>query len=118
MGVLLCLTAVMLGAFGAHAFDSVLQANQRVDVFDLANRYHFYHGLAMMILAALSIYINYHKFFLLMVMLFTIGTLLFSGSLYALALTNLPWFGFITPVGGVLIIIAWGLALYKVISAH
>jgi len=50
LGASLCLTAVVIGAFGAHALGDILSANQRQDVFDLANRYHFYHGLAIIAL--------------------------------------------------------------------
>jgi uncharacterized membrane protein YgdD (TMEM256/DUF423 family) len=106
-GILLCLTSVALGAFGAHALEAVLIANQRADVYELASRYQFYHGLALIGIAALfySLAPSNGKTTVLSLMFF--GTLIFSGSLYILAITNISWFGAITPIGGLMLIASW-----------
>lgn len=98
--------AVALGAFGAHALKSILEANQRVDTFELASRYQFYHALALIALGLLL-----HHFpnrpFIYGGYAFIIGMLIFSGSLYILSLTNIGVLGAITPIGGLALIIAW-----------
>lgn len=108
-GIVLCLFAVAIGAFGAHAFKDILISNQRQDVFDLANRYQFYHGLALMLIAALFGRTESPPKLGLIGSLMLLGTLVFSGSLYLLSLLNLSWLGAVTPIGGVMLISAWGL---------
>lgn len=111
-GTVLFFFAIAFGAFGAHALAELLQNNDRADVYELANRYQFYHGVALITLGLVSycLNVNLKKIFILMLM----GVLIFSGSLYALALTNLPWFGAITPVGGVLLLLAWALFIRQI----
>lgn len=104
-GALLCLTAVGFGAFGAHAFAEVLLQNQRTEVFELASRYQFYHGLGLLVIACLFKLCAKAEASIVWLMLF--GVLIFSGSLYALALSNMGWLGAITPIGGTLMIVAW-----------
>lgn len=117
-GALLCLLAVAIGAFGAHAFKDILVANQREAVYDLANRYQFYHGLALILIAALFNSINAKPQPTLKVLgvLMFLGTLIFSGSLYLLALLNVTWLGAITPIGGLLLLLAWALLLVKIVK--
>lgn len=112
-GVVLCLLAVAIGAFGAHALKDTLQINQRIDVFDLANRYQFYHGLALLIVALL--FQNSTQCLKSISMTMTAGIAIFSGSLYFLAITNIGWLGAITPVGGTLLLISWCLILRRLI---
>lgn len=104
-GAILCLTAVALGAFGAHAFAETLTLNQRADVYQLANRYQFYHGLGLLVVGCIYKASGHGQFNIVALML--AGTLIFSGSLYALALSNIAWLGAITPVGGASLIVAW-----------
>lgn len=111
VGAIFCLLAVAIGAFGAHALRDLLDANQRQDVFELANRYQFYHGLALLGIAAL--YKDSRHSLKLLLWFMTLGVIIFSGSLYALALSNLAWLGAITPVGGLLLITAW---LYLIVQ--
>ncbi len=104
-GGLLCFFAVGIGAFGAHALSELLVLNQRTAVFELANRYQFYHGLALIlfgVLAKLCIVTNKYVATLML-----IGTLIFSGSLYLLAITSSTWLGAITPIGGVFLLLSW-----------
>jgi len=98
--------AVSLGAFGAHALKPLLMANGRLDTFELAVRYHFYHTFALLAVAILM-----EKFsdsgLKLSVLLFLVGIFLFSGSLYALCLLNISKVAIITPFGGVFLIAGW-----------
>jgi len=117
LGAFLCLLAVAIGAFGAHAFKDILVANQKEGVYDLANRYQFYHGLALILIAALFNANNAKPTLKALGVLMFLGTLLFSGSLYLLALLNISWLGAITPIGGVLLLIAWALLLVQIVKS-
>lgn len=97
--------AVAAGAFGAHALRSRLSA-EHLAVFETAARYQMYHALALLAVAwavsrwagALPTAAGW---------LFVAGTVLFSGSLYALALTGVRWLGAITPLGGAAFLAGW-----------
>ena len=97
----LCFLAVALGAFGAHALKATLQESGMLDVWNKAVLYHFLHAVALVVLALVAAG-NRVAFFLL-----AIGILFFSGSLYALALTNIRWLGAITPIGGLCFLAGW-----------
>src|SRR5256885_8804222 len=98
----LCFLAVALGAFGAHWLKPTLEANGLVDVWNKAVLYHFIHAIALFVLA-LSGTGNRGAWWLLFA-----GILIFSGSLYVMALTNVRWLGAITPIGGVWFFTWWG----------
>lgn len=93
--------AVSLGAFGAHALENTLEVNDRVDVWETAVLYHFVHALVMLWLAARP---AFHRGPFIA---FLAGVVIFSGSLYALAVTNVGVLGAITPVGGVSFLVGW-----------
>ncbi len=116
VGILLCLTAVAIGAFGAHAFKPLLIANQKLDVFNLANRYQFYHGLALISVAALFANEGVSSELDWPIGLMLTGTLVFCVSLYLLALLNATWLGAVTPIGGTLLIVAWSLLALKLLK--
>src|SRR3982751_1469024 len=99
----LCFLAVALGAFGAHALRSTLEGRGMVDVWNKAVFYQFMHALALLVLALYGT-INRGACLLLCV-----GVLLFSGSLYLLALIPQArdWLGPITPVGGLCFLAGW-----------
>lgn len=97
----LCFIAVALGAFGAHALKATLQSSGMLDAWNKAVLYHFLHAVALMALALHGAG-NRAAYFLL-----ATGILLFSGSLYAMALTNIRWLGAITPLGGVCFLAGW-----------
>lgn len=101
IAAVLCFLAVGLGAFGAHALKGTLQANTMTDVWNKAVLYHFVHALALLVLAALPVATRAAS------ALFVAGIVLFSGSLYLLALTNLKWLGPITPLGGLCLLAGW-----------
>ncbi len=117
-GAALCLLAVAIGAFGSHALKDILVAHQREQVFELANRYQFYHGLALLTFTALLQNMNSVRSVAQLTGLMTSGVVIFSGSLYTLALTNLAWLGAITPIGGTLMIAAWVLLGKIIYSAR
>jgi uncharacterized membrane protein YgdD (TMEM256/DUF423 family) len=105
LGALAGLTAVALGAFGAHALRARLSPDM-LAVFETGVRYHFYHALA---LVATAVILGRHdgKLVVTAGWLFAAGIVLFSGSLYALALTGVTVLGAITPIGGVAFLLGW-----------
>ena len=95
-------SAVLLGAFGAHALRGVLD-ERGVELWHTAVNYHFWHALALWLaLSCLGAPHRRHA-----IVAFGLGIVLFSGSLYALALGAPRWFGAITPLGGVAFIAGW-----------
>ncbi len=98
--------AVALGAFGAHALKQVLIENNRTDTFELAVRYHFYHTFALLTIALLMDRFT-SKWLATSALCLLMGMILFSGSLYSLALANNTSFAIITPIGGVFLLMGW-----------
>jgi uncharacterized membrane protein YgdD (TMEM256/DUF423 family) len=97
----LCFVAVALGAFGAHALKASLESTGMLEVWNKAVLYHFMHAIALVSLAFLGAG-NRATYFLLVV-----GMILFSGSLYTMALSNVRWLGAITPLGGLCFLAGW-----------
>lgn len=117
-GAVLAGLAVLAGAFGAHALGTRLGADSLV-IWETAARYQMYHGLALLASAALfplgdvPLVRTGRRFFLA-------GVVLFSGSLYGLALFGVAELGAITPLGGVGLVAGWvcfALALFRARSA-
>ena len=104
MGSLHMALAVILGAFAAHALKSMLD-EYSTDIYKTGNFYHFIHALALIMVGVLQqqfdldLTISGFSFF--------IGMVIFSGSLYSIALTGVKGLGAITPIGGILFIIGW-----------
>ena len=107
---LLGLTAVLAGTFGAHGLKGVL-SEEMLTTFEIGVRYHLYHAAAVLSLAGFARAGREHRWHTHAGSLMTLGVLLFSGSLYALALTNQRWLGWITPVGGVAFIVGWAMVI-------
>jgi len=93
--------AVALGAFGAHGLEKLLADNKTTEIWKTAVFYHFIHTVMLFVLGQrqplrrgpwLS---------------FLVGIVIFSGSLYVLAVTNVKWLGAITPFGGVSLLVGW-----------
>jgi uncharacterized membrane protein YgdD (TMEM256/DUF423 family) len=99
--------AVGIGAFGAHGLKSMLEASGRLETFETAVKYHFYHSLALFSLGLLAFVKPNWKKLPLSFWGFTLGILIFSGSLYVLCLSGISWLGAITPLGGVAFILGW-----------
>jgi uncharacterized membrane protein YgdD (TMEM256/DUF423 family) len=93
--------AVALGAFGAHTLKGTLAANDTTEVWNTAVLYHFIHAIALLVLATLPATARAASG------LFVAGIVIFSGSLYVLALTNIRWLGAITPLGGLCFLAGW-----------
>jgi uncharacterized membrane protein YgdD (TMEM256/DUF423 family) len=105
---------VLCGAFAAHGLSTRLDENAK-SVFETGARYHMYHALAMA-LAALAMRGAALPRARIAAMLFFAGIILFSGSLYLLALTGVTVLGFVTPAGGIAFVAGWiflGLAALK-----
>jgi len=106
--------AVAAGAFGAHALEGKLDSRAK-EVFETAARYQMFHALALLAVGLLALRGRPGRALDVAGWAFLIGAILFSGSLYALALTGIRWLGAITPLGGVGFLVGWAaLALYRV----
>ena len=109
MAILFCLSAVILGAFGAHALKEVLSESQ-ISSFQTGVRYQFFHGLAILILSLNSKQFTDRLSSIIKIM--SAGIILFSFSIYLLNIQDLVGFsmsylGPITPIGGLLLITSW-----------
>lgn len=95
------LLAVLLGAFGAHGLKDLLGRNGTVEIWQTAVFYHFIHAVMLFVLAVLPRRpaFAWWSFFT--------GIVIFSGSLYLLAVTDVRWLGAITPIGGVAFVAGW-----------
>jgi uncharacterized membrane protein YgdD (TMEM256/DUF423 family) len=98
--------AVALGAFGAHAFKTRL-APDALAVYQTAVQYHFWHALGLLGVGVLMVQWPTAQGLAWAAWLLIVGLLLFSGSLYLLALTGERWLGALTPIGGVAFVAAW-----------
>ena len=105
LGALSAFVAVAAGAFGAHALRGALTP-ELLDVFETAARYQMYHALALLAVGWLARH-GGCRATAAAGWLFAIGTVLFSGSLYALSLTGVRWLGAITPLGGAAFLGGW-----------
>jgi len=111
--VLLAL-AVAIGAFGAHGLKAHL-STEMLQTYKTGVEYHFYHALGLLLIGILSIsfpssLLNWSA------ILLAIGIILFSGSLYVLAITGIKWLGAITPFGGLSFIAGWVLLFVAVLK--
>tara|TARA_R110002126_G_scaffold13674_3_gene58816 strand:- start:4942 stop:5328 length:387 start_codon:yes stop_codon:yes gene_type:complete len=107
--------AIILGAFGAHALKKVLNSDQLI-TFETGVRYQMYHALFLLFISTLDTITDKSKKVILT--LIQLGVLFFSGSIYLLASNDLTAFdfktiGFITPIGGALLIAAWCVLIYQ-----
>jgi uncharacterized membrane protein YgdD (TMEM256/DUF423 family) len=114
IGSVLGFLGVVFGAFGAHALRSRLSPEMLV-VFETAVRYQMYHTFALLIVAAAIGRMGDASLLVMAGWFFFAGILMFSGSLYALAITGAGLLGAVTPVGGVLFLIGWAcLAVFAI----
>ena len=110
LGSILALSAVLFGAFGAHALRETLSANDSIQTWETAVRYQMWHALALILLSMISLR---HPIPKMTGFCFVVGTILFSGSLYGLALDGPKWLGPVTPLGGLCLMIGWWLLVYS-----
>ncbi|GAB1490225.1 DUF423 domain-containing protein [Opitutaceae bacterium] len=107
---LLGVTGVGLGAFGAHALKDTLAAREMTSAWDTAVLYQLVHCVAIYATSSSSNAVTKAAWF------WTLGVLLFSGSLFALALDGPGWLGPITPLGGVALLVGWALVIKNAIT--
>lgn len=110
VGSLFCMLSVVLGAFAAHGLKSRV-SEYAIGIFKTAAEYQMVHGLALIATAMLikwGLNLNAAGWF------FIAGIVLFSGSLYLLAISDQKWLGPITPLGGLCFIIGWIILLVQV----
>lgn len=104
-GAVLGFLAVAAGAFGAHALEGRI-VPERLETWDLAARYQAIHALALLAVAVAGA--QWPRFPTLVTgTLFVVGVLIFSGTLYALALGGPRWLGAVTPLGGLSLLAGW-----------
>jgi uncharacterized membrane protein YgdD (TMEM256/DUF423 family) len=114
------MVAIVLGAFGAHALKKVLTPEQLIS-FETGVRYQMYQAFFMFFLATQNDILEKTKKTIFTLILS--GTFFFSGSIYLLSTmgitgVNFKPIGFITPIGGLLLIIAWGMLGYSILKSR
>jgi len=107
---------VAIGAFAAHMLKQKLPPDL-FDVFEVGVRYHMYHALGILIVGVVTIQWP-ESGAGLAGWLFAAGILVFSGSLYVLAITGTRWLGAVTPFGGAAFLAGWALLVWKAWKAH
>ena len=113
-GIFFCCLSVIMGAFGAHVLKDKL-SEYSMSIYDKAVLYQFFHAFAILFVAFLNQLLSSETFDICGI-LFIIGILLFSGSLFILAITDIKWLGAITPLGGLLFIIGWVVLFIKIVK--
>ena len=112
IGSLFAALSVLLGAFGAHGLKNRLSMED-LAIFETAVRYQMYHALGILLMGVASINLT-EKLVSIPAYFLILGIIIFSGSLFLLVFTNLRWFGAITPIGGLCLIIGWLLLAYNI----
>jgi uncharacterized membrane protein YgdD (TMEM256/DUF423 family) len=110
LGAVSAFLSVALGAFGAHALKNTLTPAMQ-ETFETGVRYQMYHSLALLVIAWAIDRFGPHLF-TLSGWFMVAGIVIFSGSLYVLTMTGIRWLGAITPIGGVSLLIGWGILAY------
>lgn len=105
--------AVALGAFGAHALRAQISP-ARLEIYKTGVQYHFLHALGLLLIGLLAERLTESGLIQKVGWLLTAGIVLFSGSLYALALTGTPLLGAITPLGGLCFLAGWAMLVVAV----
>lgn len=115
-GAILAFLGVALGAFGAHALKSRLDADL-LAVYQTGVQYHLVHALGIVLIGILVMLLPAARWLPAAAWTMTAGVILFSGSLYLLSITGVRMLGAITPVGGVALLVAWLLVAFGVLNA-
>ncbi|BDH60439.1 UPF0382 membrane protein YwdK [Lysinibacillus sp. PLM2] len=118
LGVVLAFLGVTLGAFGAHALKDKFPEPRHEQYWNTAVQYHMYHALGMIAIGILSMdaLLGTSDILSWASYLMFAGVIFFSGSLYVLAVTGVKKLGAITPIGGLLFLVAWVLVAIEVLS--
>ena len=104
--------AILFGAFGSHALKERLSA-QSLEVYDIATRYLMFHALGIFLIALLGFQLPRESLEMPVIMII-VGTSIFSGSLYLIAMLDFKKLGMVTPIGGLLLIVSWLLLAYNI----
>lgn len=112
VGCVLAGVGVAAGAFGAHMLKTILEPPM-LAAYDTATRYQMYHAFGM-VLVGMAVRVYDDRRLAMAGWFFATGMLLFCGSLYGIALAGLKWLGPITPLGGLTLIIGWGILGWRV----
>ena len=104
--------AILFGAFGSHALKERLSA-QSLEVYDIATRYLMFHALGIFLIALLGFQLPKESLEI-PVIIMVVGTSIFSGSLYLIAMLDFKKLGMVTPIGGLLLIVSWLLLAYNI----
>jgi uncharacterized membrane protein YgdD (TMEM256/DUF423 family) len=107
LSALMGLLAVAFGAFGAHTIKTLLVQNGTTAIWEKAAFYHLIHAVMLFVVAGRKPFQAGPWW------CFLAGIIVFSGSLYLLAATNVLWLGAITPIGGVCFLVGWAWLLFK-----
>jgi uncharacterized membrane protein YgdD (TMEM256/DUF423 family) len=116
IGAIVAAAAVALGAFGAHALRGRVEAGL-LGTFETGVRYQMYHGLGLMVIGLAMAAWPERRLGPGAALLF-FGTIVFSGSLYLLVITDARWLGAVTPVGGAALIGGWSMVAWKLLRAR
>lgn len=108
--------AVALGAFGAHVLKQSLSA-ALLQAFQTGAEYQFYHSLALLFVTLAPSHLG-EKYLARAGIAFSLGIVIFSGSLYLLALTGIRALGAVTPIGGIAFLCGWGLLAVAAYQAY
>lgn len=106
LGALNAFLSVLFGAFGAHALKTRLTVDM-MSVYHTGNQYHFYHALGLLLVGVIATQLPDSALLRSSGWLMQTGIVLFSGSLYVLAISGVRWLGAITPLGGLAFLAAW-----------
>ena len=114
MGAILMALGVGIGAFGAHGLSDILESNGRESTFQTASEYHMYHALGLFAVAWLYLQLP-HRLVAWAGYLHIAGVIIFSGSLYILAIFDIGFMGAIAPIGGIALILGWLLLVWVMV---
>ncbi len=107
--------SILLGAFGAHILKTFI-SDELLNIYETGVKYQFYNTLGLFAVAFILHNIQESKLLFISGILIFFGTLLFSISLYLLVILKISWIGMITPIGGVLLVLAWILTAYAIMK--
>lgn len=116
IGSIMAGLSVVMGAFGAHGLRERL-APEMLQIYEIGARYQMYHALAILAVGLVQVKID-HPMLSVAGWCFVVGTVIFSGTLYALSITGVRVLGMITPVGGAIFILGWAAMAYSALRPN
>ena len=108
---------VILGAFGAHGLKAKL-SSEMMAVYQTGVQYHFYHAVGLILIGVIAFHLPSSRLLKWSGWTMLAGIILFSGSLYILAIKKTLWLGIITPVGGIAFIVSWLLLVLAALNIN